>query len=244
MRAVFFLLILLRVCLVPALAEVPPTTAFESANKLFEQGKYAEAVTAYNQLVQSNQVSAALYFNLGNACFKAGQMGQAIAAYRQAAQLSPRDPDVRANLRFARDQVAGPTLAPGRWVRWLGRLSLNEWACLAAAAFWAWLILLTLVQWRPQWKSPLRHAVMASSFAVILLFAGCTAAHWNWQTNRTVVVIAPEAVVRHGPLDESQSAFTVHDGAELRVLDQKDDWLQVSSDPRRIGWLRRTQVRY
>jgi len=26
------------------------------------------------------------------------------------------------------------------------------------------------------------------------------------------------------------------------VLDQKDDWLQVSADPRRIGWLRREQV--
>jgi uncharacterized protein YgiM (DUF1202 family) len=59
---------------------------------------------------------------------------------------------------------------------------------------------------------------------------------------RTAIVIAREAVVRYGPLAESPTAFTVHDGAELRVLDQKDEWLQVSAGPRRVGWLRRSET--
>ena len=33
-----------------------------------------------------------------------------------------------------------------------------------------------------------------------------------------------------------------HDGAELRVLDRKDDWLQVSDGARRIGWVKRSEV--
>jgi hypothetical protein len=28
----------------------------------------------------------------------------------------------------------------------------------------------------------------------------------------------------------------------LSVLDQKDDWLKITTDPSRIGWLRRDQV--
>ena len=59
---------------------------------------------------------------------------------------------------------------------------------------------------------------------------------------RTAIVITREAAVRYGPLAESPIAFTVHDGAELRVLDQKDEWLQVSAGPRRVGWLRRDQT--
>ena len=98
-------------------------TAFDSANKLYEEGKFAEAVSAYEKLAQSGETSAALYFNLGNAFFKSGQIGRAVAAYRTAEQLTPRDPDVRANLQFARNQAQGPTLSPGRWQRWLGRLS-------------------------------------------------------------------------------------------------------------------------
>jgi uncharacterized protein YgiM (DUF1202 family) len=45
--------------------------------------------------------------------------------------------------------------------------------------------------------------------------------------------------VRNSPLDQSPSTFSAQDGAELRVLDSKDDWLQVTDDTRRIGWVKR-----
>jgi tetratricopeptide (TPR) repeat protein len=106
--------------------------AFDSANKLYEEGKFADAAAAYEKLAQSGETSAALYFNLGNAFFKSGQIGRAVAAYRTAQQITPRDPDLRANLQFARNQAQRPTLSPDRWQRWLGRLTLNEWTVLAA----------------------------------------------------------------------------------------------------------------
>ena len=68
------------------------------------------------------------------------------------------------------------------------------------------------------------------------------AAWYESRFARTAVVITAEAIVRHGPLSESQTAFTAHDGAELRVLDQKDEWLEVSAGARRTGWLRRDQA--
>jgi len=42
-------------------------TAFESANKLYGQGKFAEAASAYEQILKSGRASTAVYFNLGNA---------------------------------------------------------------------------------------------------------------------------------------------------------------------------------
>src|SRR6187401_894746 len=87
---------------------------FETGNKLYEERKFAEAAAAYQGIVDSGLGSPALYFNLGNALFKSGQNGRAIVAYQRAAQITPRDPDVRANLQFARNQVEGPTLRPTR----------------------------------------------------------------------------------------------------------------------------------
>jgi len=219
-----------------------PAPAFESANKLYEEGRFAEAAAAYEGLARSGETSAALYFNLGNAFFKSGQMGRAIAAYRTAEQITPRDPDLRANLQFARNQTPSPTLSPTRWQRWLGRLTLNEWTLLAAGAVWLWLLLLAVLQWRPALKPALRMYVL--SLAILTgMFCACVAASLRaTRFTRTAIVITADAVVRYGPLAESPTAFTVHDGAELRVLDQKDDWLQVSTDPRRVGWLRRDQV--
>ena len=215
---------------------------FDTANKLYEEGKCAEAAAAYESLVQSRRVSAALYFNLGNAWFKSGQIGRAIAAYRQAEQITPRDPDLRANLQFARKQTPSPTLSPSRWQRWLGRLTLNEWTVLAAVALWLWLLLLAILQWRPGLRLVLRTYVLSLAVLAALLCACAAAALCETRFTRTAIVFTHEATVRYGPLAESPSAFTVHDGAELRVLDQKDEWLQVSAGPRRTGWLRRDQT--
>jgi tetratricopeptide (TPR) repeat protein len=219
-----------------------PAAAFDSANKLYEEGKFAEAVSAYEKLAQSGETSAALYFNLGNAFFKSGQIGRAVAAYRTAEQLTPRDPDLRANLQFARNQAQGPTLSPGRWQRWLGRLSLNEWTLLAAGAVWLWLLLLAVLQWRPALRPALRTYVFALAILTVFLCACVAASLRETRFTRIAIVVTSEAVVRYGPLAESPTAFTVHDGAELRVLDQKDEWLQVSAGPRRVGWLRRDQT--
>ena len=240
--AVRLLSVLVLLAVWPLHARADLSAGFDAANKLYEQGKFTQAASAYEQLLQSGRASAALYFNLGNARFKAGQIGRAIAAYHQAEQLTPRDPDLRANLQFARNQIQGPTLAPSRWQRALARLSLNEWTLLAAGVVWLWLLLLALRQWRPALKPALRNYVLMTGLAAGLLCACLAAALHQGRYARAAIIITPNAVVRQGPLDESAEAFTVHNGAELRVLDQKDEWLQVSADSRRFGWLRRDQA--
>lgn len=240
-RLCVFALMLTSLSWFRARAEIS-TGAFDAANKLYEQGKFAEAATAYEKMLQSGQASAALYFNLGNTFFKAGQIGRAIAAYRQAEQLNPRDPDLRANLQFARNQIQGPTISPAWWQRWLDKLSLSEWTWLAAAAVWLWFLSLILGQWRPPWRSALRNYTLALGAATALLCACFAAALHEDRYNPGAIVITNEAVVRQGPLDEAPSAFTARDGAELKVLDRKDEWLQVSADPRRVGWIHRNQV--
>ena len=243
--AVFRLLslALLVIVLLPLCAQAAlSSAAFEAANKLYEEGKFADAASSYQNLVQSGQVSAALYFNLGNAWFKSGQIGRAIAAYLAAEQITPRDPDLRANLQFARNQTPSPRLSPSRWQRWLGRLTLNEWTLLAAGAVWLWLGLLATLQWRPALRPVLRGYVFSLTITAALLCACAAAALRETRFIRTAIVVTSEVTVRYGPLAESPVAFTVHDGAELRVLDQKDEWLQISAGPRRIGWLRRDQT--
>jgi tetratricopeptide (TPR) repeat protein len=218
---------------------------FNAANKLYAEGKFADAATTYEKILLSRAAAPALYFNYGNAEFKSGNFGRAIAAYRQAAQLTPRDAEVRANLEFARNQVQGPTLRESRWSRtagWLGLLTLNEWTGLAVVAFWLMLALLVVTQIRPALKLTLRGFVFGAVF-VTLLSCAClgvdAAIHFSRQT---AVVVAPDVTARSGPFDEAQSVFTAHNGAELAVLDHRDNWLQVTDGSGRIGWLQRQQV--
>ena len=219
------------------------SAAFDAANKLYEQGKFAEAATAYQKLAASGPVSAALSFNLGNAHFKSGRLGSAIVAYRQSLELAPRDPDARANLQFARNKAnGGQTTPPPIIRRALASLTLDEWTLLSTVCAWAWFALLALGEWRVAFKRPLRGwaltaGALAAVFTACLLAALVMGAH-----TREAVVVSSEVVVRYGPLEESKSFFTARDGAELRVLGEKDDWLQVADSAQRVGWLRRSQA--
>lgn len=236
----FALLFVVLGLIAPSRGQNLPAT-FESANNLYYAGKFQEAATAYEKLLQAGERSAAVYFNLGNALLKTGQVGRAVANYHEAERLAPRDPDVRANLQFARNQVQGPSLSPTRWERWLARLTLNEWALLSAAGVWLCFILLALIQLRPALRASLRPILIALGPLTVLLCV-CSVTAYRARASRIAVVVTRDVVIHQGPLDVAQTAFIVHDGAELRVLEHKDDWLLVSTDPRRIGWVKRDKV--
>jgi tetratricopeptide (TPR) repeat protein len=218
------------------------TTTFEQANRLYEQGKFSEAAAAYETLIKTGKASASLYFNHGNALFKSGQIGRAVVSYQLAERLAPRDPDIRANLRFAREAVSGSSsIKRSQWKEWLQLVTLNELTLITAAAVWLWLTLLILRQLRADWRKNLKGYTSTIALASILLGGWLGFAIWA-NSQRTVVVVVPEAVVRYGPLDESQSYYTMRDGAELSLLDRKAGWLQVQDGLGRIGWLRSEQI--
>ena len=237
MRTIWTFGLLLLLALAHPTFGAQDSTAFDQANKLFEQGKYSEAIAAYQGLFQQQKVSAALYFNLGNAYFKNGQAGQAILYYRLAQRLDPRDPDIRANLRFARENVASPAAKTAFWQRWFNLLTLNELSIGTAAVIWVWLLLLAVGQFRRDWSRGLRFYVRTSgvlTVSAVLLLSLMIQQRFG---SSTAVVVTREAVVRYSPFEEAQSSFTLRDGAELTVLDRKDSWLQVSDPSNRIGWL-------
>jgi tetratricopeptide (TPR) repeat protein len=217
-------------------------TDFSGANELYAKGKFAEAATAYEKILQAGPTSPALLFNCGNAEFKSGHLGKAIAAYRQAELISPRDAELRANLAFVRNQVQGAALHENRWQNWIGSLTLNEGTLLAAVFFWALFALLAVRQIRPALAPKLRSATQLAVVAAIFSGAVLALQAANHFNAAVAVVTSAETTARSGPFDEAQSAFTAHDGAELQVLDRHDDWVQVANGAGKIGWLSRKQV--
>ena len=242
LRWLFGFMLTTGICQAADSGTAPSISArFDQANKFYEQGKYAEAISAYRLLLDQQQVSAAVYFNLGNAYFKSNQAGQAIACYRLAQRLAPRDPDIGANLRFAREGVNSSPGLP-RWERWVNRLTVNEMTFASMAAVWLWFLLLAAAQWRREWARNWRSYLMMSGLAAGLAVAGLVIVLQKRLGSAPAIVIAPEASVRYGPFEEAQRFYTLRDGAELLVLDRKDNWLQVIDASRRTGWLQTNDV--
>jgi tetratricopeptide (TPR) repeat protein len=238
----FGALALLALCLAGKLFAADAAADFSAANELYAKGKFAEAAAAYEKMLRSDGESPALLFNCGNAEFKAGHLGRAIAAYRQAELLTPRDAELRANLTFVRNQIQGAALRESRWRNWLGSLTLNEGALLAALFFWAVFGLLAARQIRPALAPKLRNT---TRLAVVLAVGSGTMLALqaaNHFASSVAVVTGAEATARSGPYDDAQSVFTAHDGAEMRVLDRHDEWVQVADGAGKIGWFSKKQV--
>jgi tetratricopeptide (TPR) repeat protein len=215
---------------------------FNAANRLYAEGKYSDAANLYEIILQHGVVSPALLFNAGNAEFKAGHLGNAIAAYRQAELLTPRDAELRANLAFVRNQVQGAMLRESSWQKWVSTLTLNEGTILTAVFFWALFALLALRQLKPA-LAPKLHTATRLAMALTIFSAtilGLQAA--NHFTASVAVVTAADATARSGPFDDAQSVFTARDGAELKVLQKHDDWVQVANNAGKIGWLNQKQA--
>jgi tetratricopeptide (TPR) repeat protein len=217
-----------------------PEAAFHEANRHYEQGDYRSAIAAYERLLGDRKGSAAVHFNLGNAWFKSGRIGQAIWHYRVARDLNPRDADVRANLQFARHQVGAP-VSEGRLQRWVGLLTLNEWAAVSIGCFWIWVASMIVGQVSARSRRWLRFWVRLSLVAW-MVSALALAIAWHEQFgNRTAVVVA-DGEVHYGPFAESQTNYAVADGVELKVIDSREGWVQVEDVRRGIGWIDRSRV--
>lgn len=211
---------------------------FAAANRLYDDGKFQEAATAYERIRSAGQTSVALEFNLANSWFKAQRLGLAIAHYHRARRLEPRDSDILENLAFVRTKVGkGSMLEP--WYReWLGWLRTKEWIGLASLVTWFYAGVLFAGCIRPLWGEHLRGYRVVAGLACAATILIAVYAIWVDQTHRVGVVILREAKARFSPLEESKEAFSLTDGVEVRVLETQKGWALVEApNQSRPGWM-------
>jgi hypothetical protein len=241
-------LALLLVLVLAGLSACGPETAsgaqMAEANRLYEAGQFAEAVVAYQALVDAGVEDGALYYNLGNAHFKAGDLGRAILNYRRAQALLPRDPDVAANLQLARAQAVDRLETEDEGVVvGLVRRVLVEWTTLdeaAAITLGLWVVLcaliVTAILW-PRGRQGLTYgiAVMAVLLAVGMLSVGVRVS--EARSKAPAVVVVTSAEVRSGPGEDYLTEFSLHAGAEIRVLEQRNGWVRIALPGDLQGWM-------
>lgn len=196
-----------------------------TAEELYQNGQYAQALSAYEQQLKDYPNNPFLYYNIGNCYFKMGSRGLAIANYYRAFELNPRDADIRHNLELALSG-SGESLVPPGMPQALHRsffvLSVTElkgllWAC-------AWLFCLLAGVWLLTRKAG-KLTVVAG--VLLLLVAGWFYIRHSWQSEPLAVVASPKAELRSGPGTNFPASATVTQGHLVQVTDQKGTWQQV-----------------
>jgi hypothetical protein len=223
------------------LASSPSTAPIEkmlTANQLYDNGHYVQAAQAYQQLVDQGVVDGALYYNLGNAYHRQGDYGRAILNYHHAQHLLPRDPDIEANLALARTQAVDQFEAAedngllsglgGAVQSWF---TLNE---LAMAALGAWILLVFLVMLfgsaKPGsgWRRSLQYALVIVGIVFVVGLLALGSSLYLEHDRSEGVIVAAEVDVASGPGAQYVAEFTLHNGAEVHLLEVRSNWVRLA----------------
>lgn len=224
-----------------------PQTAFYRGNSLYAEGRYDDAVGAYSELVEAGYDGGALRFNLGNAYFKAGDVGRAILNYERAETWIPADPDLEANLSYARSLTEAEPCA------------LPTWSLLAfplAARFSSWTLALlssvflaaALACWGSRRFLPRGARVLgyvALLWAVGVVIGAGSLGYRVFRIERPsfAVVVAPgDTPVRFEPATDGTQHFVSKQGTKLEVDEEREGWAQVTRCDGRRGWIERSAI--
>jgi tetratricopeptide (TPR) repeat protein len=229
-----------------AAATESPNTVFFRANTLYAEEHYAEAAAQYEDILAAGLESGNLHFNLGNAYFKAGDVGRAMLSYERALRLIPGDPDLLANLGYARS-LAGTPDEPSVWARLLFPFAerFSSDALLAAASVLYVLLmgLLILARLVPAATRSGRTAAIAAGVAMAVLIPSVAYRLLTVDLPTYAVVVAKEeATVRFEPSAGGTAHYQTKPGSVLRVLAQREGWAQVARDDGRRGWIEQSAL--
>ena len=206
------------------------------ANGRYERGEYAEAAQQYEALIDMGYEDTAIYYNLGNTYLESGDLGRAVLNYLRAEELSPRDPDILVNLELARSKTVDGIEAEGdsliasladfgrRWaaIGEFGTVSLLLWAASALAMG-------SLIVWPdlPR-RVVLRSGAIVALAAMLVSLLLLLSMLYSNPYDNTGVVTEETVEVLGGPGPQYTKEFTLHSGAQVRLVDSRQGWLRVS----------------
>ncbi len=239
MRTRFSILLLVVVlCLTNASrAHAQPEEAFAKANAAYAAGHFQEAIKAYESLVKGHHWSASLFYDLGNSYFRVGDFGHAILNYERALALQPAQPEAQANLRLVRDQSRALELAQSWPDEHLAFLTADQYAILAAAAFWCAAFTLSGLLFAK------RRSVVWIFILVLLcaITAGSVFAISAFESGRAgrevAIVTAQKVQARLATAENAGTVLVLPPGSEIKVLSTRGQWSYAALPNDLRGWI-------
>ncbi|OGL47818.1 MAG: hypothetical protein A2W05_09340 [Candidatus Schekmanbacteria bacterium RBG_16_38_10] len=249
MRMVKLLFLASVILIFPFLCSSQETSSmFLDANQAYNRGDYDRAVLLYQKLLDLGTRNSLLYYNLGNCFFRKGELGKSILNYKKSELYNPRNEDLKANLNYVRQSIKDKIEVRGDGIRkrfffWYYALNLKEifiFFLIFNGIFW---ILAVLKLFK---SFPFLRAVFFV-FLLLMLVSGISAAtkFYEMENFKGGVVLAEEVSVRSGDSITDTVIFKLHEGTEIEILDERDDWVKIklphgSKDMR--GWLEKKFV--
>lgn len=240
-----YLLIMLFIVLMPigvTTAQSDLVDIANQANEAYERGEYDLAIDLYESLISFGVNDAVIYLNLGNAYYQRDQLGWALINCLRAHQLSPRDDEINTRIAQIRSErvdfliedtdILNLTALATDGFMTIAELRTFVWVlwCIWFIALSSWLLL-------KQRRVLLRVAIGVIGlplFLGLILLLG----RGYVESNRPVgVIVETTTQVMSGPSDDYIELYQLYSAVELRIIEQRGEWVRFRLTDGREGWL-------
>ena len=218
---------------------------FEKGNALYAKGNYLEAVDAYNSVLQNNQHSSELYFNLGNAYYNLNKVAPAIYNYEKALVLNPKDKASLNNLKFANKRTVDeikviPKVGFAKLVRdFTGIYHYNTWGWITVT-LGSLFLLLFIGYYFSQiavWKRIFFVGMFISVFVMFITTSSAIFEKKFFDTEKPAIIFAEMTNLKSEPRNGGKPLLLLHEGTKVYVMEVIGKWKKVQLTDGREGWI-------
>lgn len=218
---------------------------FNRATTAYNEGNYEQAAESYLKILENEQHSPELYFNLGNCYYKLNHIAPSIYYYEKALLLKPNDPEIKNNLAYAQNMTLDAieplpkTVFSKLYNTTVKALSFDQWAYLAVA-FMFLFVISYIAFYFFRFSSRKRIAFVTSIISILFMVVGLIFAYMGYRDfkkDNPAIIFSEETMVKSEPNKRSQAIFTLHEGAKVNVVDILNDWKKIEIADGKTGWI-------
>ncbi|MBU1933017.1 MAG: tetratricopeptide repeat protein [Candidatus Omnitrophica bacterium] len=224
-----------------------PGEIYRKANLNYENEEYGKAASLYEMLLKMDKVGPEVFYNLGNSYFKLKKIGKAIVNYRRALRLAPGDRDISHNLKLARAMTVDKIERPEKGFLMKALLlpydgmNIDQLTIFVSLAYLCIVILLIVSIFFVAKRRGLLY-VVGTLAAIVTVFFIFLASKIRAKNSKEAVVVVDSVDVRSGPKEDYLLQFTLHEGSEIRIVEDAQDWCEIDLSKDLRGWIPKDSV--
>ena len=220
---------------------------YAQANKLYEQEKFSEAISIYENIIDNGYESWEIYYNLGNSYYKDRQLGKAILNYERANALNSENEDIIFNLELANLMVADKINTPPDFLFFKifsnikNLFSLNVLTYIVIISYLLFsLLLIFYILNKKRIVQKLSIVILVPIIIILVAFTSILGVRiYEHNTLNFGIIIAEKINVMGSPGENGTEIFSLHEGVKVQVQKHNHNWLQIRLIDGKVGWIKK-----
>ena len=221
---------------------------FAKAEKLYRAEKYDEAIQLYESSLEENEISAVTFFNIGNCYYKKSDFIHALLYYEKSAKYDPANEMTKLNIEITQSKITENkedlnTGISGWFYTIVNSRKADHWTYLSLGLSLLGTVFLFLMFFSPKIslkRMSLATAFVSFAFSIIFMFFSWSQISY-FNADDTGIIITTNAEARSEPNADSKAVFIVPGGMKIKILQEKEDWTEISLNAN-VGWVKTEEL--